>query len=64
MDSRRLGSTVGRPDRDDFHLAGGVVNPPDDGMGTVDGNQPIAPVRATNREVSLSGNVAAEGFKP
>lgn len=46
-------SSIRRADCNDFHLADGVVHPPNNGMGTENGHLPVSAVRSKGCKVTL-----------
>ena len=57
-------SSICGADCDDFHLADGVIHPPDNGMEAENGDLPVSAVCSTGREISLFCDVSSEGFEP
>ena len=57
-------SSVRRADRDDLHLADGMVHPPNDGMRAENNDLPVTTVCSKSCKVAVHGDVVSEGFKP
>ena len=51
-------------DGDNLHFASGVIDPPNDGMETQNGNLPVAFFRTADHKVRFLSKMGAQGFDP